>query len=231
MNAGIIVAAGTSRRLKTEINKPYLYLGDKYILNFSLNAFLTFKKIDLIVIVYRKEDKSLLEKIIENIRCTSKKKILLTVGGAERFNSVYNGLKKIKKYNIEKVFIHDAARPFLTQNLLLNLYKCSLKNQGVVPGINPVDTLKKISNNRFVINTIDRKQIVGVQTPQVFDYALLFKLYGKNKDWTNITDDAALLENFGIKVKVIKGDYKNIKITNKFDLHFANYIYAESVFE
>ncbi|HOK41504.1 MAG TPA: 2-C-methyl-D-erythritol 4-phosphate cytidylyltransferase [bacterium] len=221
MNAGIIVAAGSAKRLKSKINKPYLKLNNDYIINFSLKKFLQFSNIQVIVIVYRKKDKNILQQIIKNYK---EKKIIITVGGKERYNSVFNGLKVLQNYKIEKVFIHDAARPFISLNLLNKLYKCSLKNSAVVPALKPADTIKEIYKNKIVKQTVNRNNYRLIQTPQVFDYNKLFNIYKKNKDWTNITDDAALFEKEKEKVKIINGEKYNIKITDKFDLLLAQKI-------
>lgn len=221
MNAVVLVAAGSGTRLKNTVNKPYLIFSNKYVISYSLETFLKTDYIDKIVVVYRKQDKITLQKIINKYNTDN---ILITEGGSERYNSVSNGLKKISDFNIDKVFIHDAARPFISIDILNKLYAESKKYPGVIPVITPSDTVKMLNSKNFVDKTINRDIIRLVQTPQVFDYKILYELYNKTQDWTGITDDSMIFEIFGYKVKTIEANRLNFKITNEFDL-----ITAESI--
>ena len=142
-------------------------------------------------------------------------------GGKERQDSIANGLKNIKDSS-EIIAIHDGARPLTKPALINKLIEKISDFDGIIPAVIVTDTRKEVENN-FVKKTLDRKQLRAVQTPQCFKKKPLLTSYAKAKaDNYYATDDSALLEHYGYKVKVIEGSYDNIKVTNPSDLLLAN---------
>ena len=146
----------------------------------------------------------------------------IVVGGTERYYSVYNGIQAIEE--AEYVYIHDGARPMLTQAVLEKLRTELMEHEACVVGMPVKDTIKLVDENNLVKDTPDRRKVWMVHTPQAFSYSLIKKAYEQISDLEeqNITDDAMVVENtVGYPVKMIEGSYKNIKITTPEDLDIA----------
>jgi 2-C-methyl-D-erythritol 4-phosphate cytidylyltransferase len=158
----------------------------------------------------------------EKINCLGlKKKFQIKSGGKTRQDSVKEGLSCINTKSI-KVLVHDGVRPFVQKNEIQSLIKELNFFDGAILGIPVVETIKKTDSEKIVTNTIPRENIFLAQTPQGFRVSVLKKAHhlAKEKD-LDFTDDAALLENFGFKVKIVEGSRENIKITTPADLEFA----------
>jgi len=213
--SAIIVAAGSSKRLGTKINKPYIDLNGKPLIVHSLQAFAGATEIKEIIIVVRKEDEALCQSIVKH---EGIKIVRFVEGGKERQDSVYNGLKKVRK-DCKIVLVHDAARPYIDTGFVEKLISDASKHRAVVPVLPVKETVKKSSTGKYVDETHDRKKLFLAQTPQVFDYQLLLKAYSRAaEDGFSGTDDSMLVERMGTKVMLVPGDEKNIKITVKEDL-------------
>lgn len=209
---GIILAAGNSVRYGKETNKNFEKINRKPVLLYSLEVFLNNKSIDEIIIVCKKDEQDKLLKIIP-----SNSKIKITLGGKERKDSVYNALK-IAKNDI--VIIHDGARPLIKNSYINNCLKEIKQYDGCTIGVKAKETIKVVNKNNIVLETTERKNTYIVQTPQCFNKNLLKELHEKNRG-NDITDDCMLLERAGYNIKIIEGDYTNIKITTKEDLDIA----------
>ena len=149
-------------------------------------------------------------------------------GGAERFLSVYQALQFLKKKSEEGIlFIHDAARPFFTEDLLERLLEKSRSASAVIPGVAVKDTIKRVEGG-VVQESLKRTGLYAVQTPQVFLFSLLYEAYQdffvqREKREILITDDAMLIEAFSEEqVYLISGEEQNRKITVKEDLSFLS---------
>ena len=209
----IILAGGESKRFNSKIPKPYQLYKGKPLLLHSIDKALNFKKFKKIVIVINKKHKKLIDKLkIRNIK--------IIEGGKTRAESSYRALKSIKKYRFKHVMIHDAARPNFTLKLLTRLNKELKLNNCVIPAIQTTNSVKQKSSNR--IKNLKRKEIYLTQTPQAFNYIQLYKLQ-TNKS-LNVTDDASLFVDAKKKIKLIKGELDNNKITLKSDLKTNNQI-------
>ncbi len=223
MNSVIIVAAGKGKRMNVDINKQYIKLRDKEIIAYAMAAFDKNKEIDEIVVVIRKEEERFFMEHILN-KYKFNKKIKIAYGGVERQDSVYNGLKKISNA-CEIVFIHDGARPFVSEEIIQNMIKEVKENKAVVVGVPVKDTIKVVDEENIINRTPERKYIWAVQTPQGFEYDLIKKAYEKAYEENYYgTDDAMLVEKLGYPVKMIMGSYENIKITTKEDISFGEEI-------
>jgi len=206
-NCFILLAAGESKRFKSKIPKPYhLYKGKALFLH-SIEKSIKSSKFNKIVLVINKNHKKFLKN--KNL-----KKIKIIVGGKNRSESSLIALKSIKKNNISKVFIHDAARPNFSIKLISKLFKELKKNKCVIPVIKTNNSVKFKYKNK--IENLDRNKIYLTQTPQAFDYKSLLKL--QNVTSSKITDDSNLFIKANKKVKFIHGEINNSKITTKKDI-------------
>ena len=215
-NCFIILAAGKSNRFKSKTPKPFVQYNGDILIKHSINKAILSKKFSKIVVAVNKNHKKYLKKLKLN-------KIKFVNGGKTRADSARNCLNYLKKYSPENVFIHDAARPNLSINLLKKLKKELKNNNAVVPYLKSENSVKyKIKNK---INNLDRNKVLLTQTPQCFNFQELFNLYKSNKE--KITDEASLYLRNNRKIKFILGDKKNFKITTIEDL---NYLKSETYF-
>ncbi len=142
-------------------------------------------------------------------------------GGETRQDSVYNGLKALSP-DVDIVVIHDGARPLVEETLIQDSIEAAQKNGAVIAAIPLKDTVKKSQKNFFIKETLNREEIWRAQTPQTFKYDMILSAYHQAyKDKFCATDDAAIVERYGHKVKMIIGSEENIKITTPFDIIIA----------
>ena len=229
MNYALVLAGGKGKRFGAEQNKVLLPLLEKPILYYSLKAFQTVNIFDRIIIVSVKDERQIVEKIATDLDL---KNYEIVYGGKERQDSVKNGLDAILEYerqikDVMKsgdsiVLIHDGARPLVTAAEILSVYGGVKKYDACTLGVLAKDTIKKADKNDFVIDTLNRSELWQITTPQGFKVELLRRAFVEaEKDCYIGTDDCALVERMGKKVKLIGGSYKNIKITTKEDLLIA----------
>jgi len=209
----IILAGGESKRFNSKIPKLYhLYKGKPLLLH-SIDKAKNYGKFSKIVLVINNKHKSYIDKLkIKNIK--------IILGGKTRAESAYKGLKSIKNYNIKNVLIHDAARPNFSPKLLDKLYKGLKLNDCLIPAIQTSDSIKQKSLN--IVTNLKRENIYLIQTPQAFNYKKLYEL--QNNRSVEITDDANLFVKAGKKIKIIKGEINNNKITINSDIMVNNSI-------
>ena len=212
----VIVAAGKGKRMGTEISKQFLPLCGKEILSHTVEKFEKAANIRDIVLVTGMES---LEDVQDMVQEYGWKKIVsVTAGGKERQDSVWNGLLEVSA-DTEIVLIHDGVRPFVTEDILNLSIETALEMGGCVAGVPAKDTIKVCDAENIAVATPDRSTLWQIQTPQTFRRNLIVKAYETaKKDGFMGTDDASLAEHSGYPVKVIMGDYRNIKITTKEDL-------------
>ena len=222
MNSVVIVSAGRGSRMKADINKQFLKIGDKEVIAHTIDKFYNNENIGEIIIVVREDEKEFFkENVIDKY---GYKNIKIAFGGKERQDSVYNGLKALDK-NCEIVLIHDGARPFVTDEIIEKSIECAQKYNCAIVGVPVKDTIKIVNENNDVCDTPSRNKLWSIQTPQVFDYSLIMKAHEKAKvDKYYGTDDSMLMEYLGYNVKVVEGSYNNIKITTPEDLKIAEEI-------
>ena len=212
----VIVAAGSGRRMGTKISKQFLPLGGKEILTHTVERFEAAAEIRDIVLVTGTE--ALQDVIAMAQQYRWKKVVSIVVGGKERQDSVYNGLRAISA-DTEIVLIHDGVRPFVTEEILSRSIETASEMGSCVAGVPAKDTIKVCDEKQTAIATPDRSTLWQVQTPQTFRRDLILQCYEKAKENGFVgTDDASLVEYCGYPVKVIMGDYRNIKITTQEDL-------------
>ncbi len=215
--AAIIVAAGQSKRLKSQTPKPFLYIDHRRtMLDMCLEAFRQVPGLAYVIIVTRHE---YLEQAIQAIY-RWKLAGIVTKGGAEREDSVRLGLEVVPP-GVKHVLIHDAARPLVSPGIIHRVLEGAARFGAVIPVIPVKDTLKMVSGGK-VVKTLDRSKIGAVQTPQGFKLAILRKAFRKlGRKASRLTDDAAVVEAAGMKVRVVEGDLLNFKVTTPDDLRHA----------
>ena len=216
----IIAAAGLSRRMNSKINKPYMLIKGRPILAYSLDILDAFPAVTDIVVVANFADIEYCQEEVIQIYAYNKVRSVIP-GGQERQDSVWAGLMALG--DVEGwVAIHDGARPFLTASLLQELLLAAQSWGAAIPGLWARDTLKTVDSQGWVVNTLDRSQIMAVQTPQVFNLSMLINAYRMAyADGAYGTDDASIFERYGGRVKVVAGDPRNLKITTPEDLRVA----------
>lgn len=219
----IVPAAGKGKRMGGVIGKPYLLLGGKPILSYTLKTLNLSPEIQEIILVTRPEEVDYCEK--EVVRRYNLSKVAAVIpGGEERQDSVYQGLKYLKDIP-DLILIHDAVRPFLTERLIREVIKAASSFKAAIAAIPVRDTIKEVDKEGLVKKTIPRDNIWDIQTPQAFEYSLLRQAYEEAfRHNFYATDDAALVERCGYKVKIVSGAPENIKITLPGDLPLAEAI-------
>jgi len=221
MVSAIVLAGGRGKRMGSVQSKQYIDLNRKPILYYTLNHFINNKNIDKVILVIPEDElefcrNEVLDKY--NLKIDS-----IAFGGKERQDSVYNGLKKADGSDI--VLIHDGARPFVSERIIEEGIKYARMYGAAAPGVMPKDTIKVKNQESFSLETPDRNNLVAVQTPQVFDYNIIFGCHKKVKEkHLDVTDDTMVVELFGNDVYLYEGEYTNIKITTPEDLILAQYL-------
>jgi 2-C-methyl-D-erythritol 4-phosphate cytidylyltransferase len=229
----VVLAAGSGTRMHSDVKKQFLLIGDKPVLYYSLKVFEE-SFLDEIVLVVSEEDRDYCKKeIVEKYSLT--KVTHITTGGRERYHSVAAGLKCIT--DCDYVFIHDGARPVLTEEILERAYEGVLESNACVVGMPVKDTIKIADEKGFIQSTPDRKKVWMIQTPQVFAYPLITEAYEKllsseeelREKGIHITDDAMTVETLmHYPVRLAEGSYQNIKITTQEDLSLAEKFLGEN---
>lgn len=215
-NIALVLAAGQGKRMGAGINKQFLTLQDKPVLYHTLKAFSDNANIDEIVLVCAEKDMDYCKNSIVNEYGFSKVKSIV-VGGTERQDSVYNGLKAIKSCDI--VLIHDGARPFITNSIIDEGINKAEIHGACTCGVKAKDTIKLRDTDGFSRETLNREETFLVQTPQCFKYELILKCHEElNKNKKMVTDDTMVVEMFNHKVYLYEGSYFNIKITTPEDM-------------
>ncbi len=219
--SAVIVAAGSGKRMGTSISKQYLKLGNKTIIEHTVNTFLNCVYVDEIIIVAAQSG------IDECRSLFTDKPVRYALGGAERYNSVYNGICETSEKS-DVVIIHDGVRPFVSEDIIISSIEAAIEFGACVVGVKSKDTVKICNDEGFVVSTPIRDNVYIIQTPQTFQKEEIVKSY-QNAFESGIfgTDDAALVENAGFLVKIVSGSYENIKITTPDDLIIGEKIIAD----
>lgn len=217
----IIPAAGSGKRMNYHIPKQFLRVKEKYILEYTIGKICNFSPVTEIVLVINGRIKSKTCRLVEEKKFDKVKKIV--IGGESRAKSVLNGLNNVpSKYSW--VLVHDGARPLVSQNILSNCVNLVQKDSsldGAITGIPLKSTIKKVNiDNKIVDGTLQREKLQKIQTPQIVRKEKLIEAYKEISEskLDQYTDESHLLENIGAKIKVIKGEEKNFKVTTAIDL-------------
>lgn len=208
-NIALIVAGGTGDRMSSSMPKQYLKLRAKTILRYTIEAFLSHPEIDAVKVVINKEHLELY-----NLATLGLEILPYSLGGELRRYSVLSGLRDLKVYKPQKVLIHDSVRPFISHQIITDVLTSLDFHQAVDVGVKPKDTVKDISNGVIVL---DRELLYQTQTPQGFIFNTILNLHEEFPEM-HVTDDISLALAKGLKISVVEGSYRNIKITTPEDL-------------
>lgn len=213
----VVVAAGNSTRMKSEVSKQLLPLLSKPVISYTLRAFEEASSISEVVVVCRDCDRPFIEEIVKTECCA--KVIAFTEGGATRSQSVVAGINCVSEKTTHFA-IHDGARPLVLSEDINRVVEAGIRCKAAALAVPVTDTVKIVDDEGFIVSTPLRSTLRAAQTPQVFEKTLYLSALDKNKD-ADFTDDCALVETVGARVQIVIGDYTNIKVTTPQDIALA----------
>ena len=215
----ILLGGGDSNRFKSNIPKQYHKIVKKTLIDISIDKIRKFKEFKKIVLVYNKKHKRYLKTV-------NLKNVKLIQGGNNRRKSTYNALKYLNKNNsLGKVLIHDAARPNFSSALIKKILNNSKKFRAIIPVLKLQDALKKKKKNKTL--NLKRDNFFLTQTPQCFDVSEIYRLHKKNKNEYNDDDYSLITDKKNIKL--INGEKKNIKVTDREDFSLLKNFYSSKL--
>ena len=221
MVSAIIVAAGSSRRMG--FDKLFAPLAGKPVLWHSLKAFSDTKEVDEILIVTREERMDEVEKLVGSQRFKKVSKVIS--GGSERHISVWNGLQAVDSKDSEFIAIHDGARPLVTPKLIQSCLKLAESHGAACCASQIPDTVKRASVEQMVTESVERKGLWAMQTPQIFSSGLILQAYAAlMAKHEMVTDEVSAVQKLGKKIALFKNDDWNMKITFPHDLELAEHV-------
>lgn len=228
-NYGIVLAGGKGNRMNSQVPKQYMTIHHRPVLFYSLMAMEESPYIDEVIIVASKDSVTFCQE--EIVKKYNLSKVTLVVeGGAERWESVYNGLLHTDGEGF--VYIHDGARPGITPILLERLYNEVQIHHAVVAAVPSKDTVKITDGSGIAVSTPDRSLVWNIQTPQVFrtlDIKRAYSLLMEDKNPPTVTDDSMVAEYYlDAKIRLVMGDYGNLKITTNEDFLMVKNILKKS---
>lgn len=225
----VVLSAGQGRRMGSSVQKQYIEIEGRPVIYYTLKAFQESRVIDDIVLVVGKGQEQYAEEEIVQKYQFSKVRAIVE-GGAERYDSVWQGLLAIRDGELpgggrsDYVFIHDGARMLVDEETLERGYETVLKYRACVAGMPSKDTVKLVDEQAVAVQTPQRKFVWTVQTPQIFEKSLIIEAYSRlmREQCIEVTDDAMAVERMmDVPVKLFEASYENIKITTPEDLAIA----------
>jgi len=206
-----------------EAGKPYLTIAGRPILAHTLFAFEHCPLVEEVVLIVSESEVEHAKKLVGE-KFEFNKVGRIVAGGLQRQDSVWEGIKSLNS-NCELVIVHDGVRPFVTQELLEKSVAETARLGATIVAVPVKDTIKSVSEEGSVSETLDRAKLWAVQTPQSFKYEIVKEAYERAfEDGFYGTDDASLVERLGVAVTVVAGSYENIKITTPEDLALGELI-------
>lgn len=225
--SAIIPAAGSGSRMNRDISKQYLLLDGKPLLVHTLEVFEASPLIDAVLVVVPPGD---MESVRDDVLApwNLKKVSGIIPGGRERQDSVLAGVEALDP-DTDMVVIHDAVRPFITIELISRCIHVAAQEGSVTVGVPVKDTVKEVDPEGRVMRTCDRNRLWLTQTPQAFRKEIIETAHRTAlRDGFRGTDDTSLVERLGMTVRMIRGDYRNIKVTTPEDLLVAEALLHET---
>ena len=211
-----MVAGGTGKRLKSRVRKSFVRLAGRPMLGWVLRALERSPSVKDVVVVAHPKDLAAARALARRERAA--KVAAVVPGGETRMASVACGLRAVPP-GAKWVLVHDAARPLVTPALIEATIKAARAAKAAIAAVPVVPTIKQ-ARDRWVVKTLDRSTLWAVQTPQVFERKLLERAHARANGFA-ATDDAALVEAIGGKVRIVPGSERNIKVTTPEDLRIA----------
>jgi 2-C-methyl-D-erythritol 4-phosphate cytidylyltransferase len=222
----VIPAAGMGIRMGAHRAKQFMELDGVPLLARTLAPFERSGSVDALIVVAPADDVQYCEREIVN-RFELNKVRRVVAGGPRRQDSVREGIRASKgEYDL--VLIHDGVRPLIDEILIDRMVAQARQWGPVVCGLPARDTVKEVDQDRVVVKTYDRNQVWLVQTPQVFPYPVIWEAHKRaSRQGWDVTDDGSLVERMGVRVRVVEGSERNIKITTPSDLVLAQLFLKE----
>jgi 2-C-methyl-D-erythritol 4-phosphate cytidylyltransferase/2-C-methyl-D-erythritol 2,4-cyclodiphosphate synthase len=221
----IILAAGRGTRMNSGINKVFMLLGDQPILVHSLLAFSKCSQVDNLIIVAGPDEFLYVNKILQGV--AGIKHWQVVAGGSERQYSIANALKVIPQ-TTDVILVHDGARPLVTTECISDVIQATIQHKAAIAAVPVKDTIKTVNDSGGVTGTLERNTLWSIQTPQGFDFLILQQAYERARQDNYLgTDDASLVERLGVSVKIVVGNYENLKVTTPEDLIVAEALIQE----
>lgn len=216
-NIAIVLGAGSGSRMKSEKNKMLLEIEGKTVIERSVEVFLEISDVDEIIVTAREQELNTYIELLDY------ENVSFVIGGSTRQQSVKNAVETIEE--AELVIIHDGARPLIRAQDIEKTIRAAKDYGAAAVGVPVKDTIKVVDKEGFIIDTPERSSLYAVQTPQIFDFEMYKNAMKKaEKDGKDFTDDCRLIEYNGDEVKMVEGDYSNIKITTPDDIAVAQSI-------
>ncbi len=220
--AGIVLAGGKGSRMQSDVPKQYMELLGKPLLYYSLKAFEDSDAEQVVLVTAEGDEAYCRRELVERFGFT--KVVAIVAGGAERYASVWNGLKCLKEQEPEYVLIHDGARPLVTAELINRLITETEQYGACVAGMPVKDTIQMTDEHGTITLTPKRDCLWTAQTPQSFEFSLVYDAYEQlmRESEINVTDDAMVVGLYhDIPIQMVRGSYTNIKVTTPEDLVLA----------
>lgn len=216
-NIAVVLAAGNGTRMGIDKSKLLIEIGGKTVIERSVAVFENMAEIDEIIVVCRECDVERFSELLPQDNIT------FVIGGKTRQESVKNAVETID--DCDYIIIHDGARPLVTPETVVKTLDEAQIRKAAATGVYVKDTVKVVDENLNIVGTPNRKNLVLIQTPQIFDFATYKQALKKaEKEGRDYTDDCQLVENIGVECGVVIGEYENIKITTKGDVPMAESI-------
>ena len=226
MNSAIIVAAGKGTRMGANVDKLWLEVAGRPVVAHTWKKFNDARCIDEIILVVRDGMQPEFQKLAAQFKFS--KPFKLVVGGAERQNSVWNGLAALSP-KTEVVAIQDAARPCTTEELIATTIAAAHEIGAAVAAQPVIDTIKETADGKIISRTVDRSKLWSVQTPQAFRVEVIRRAISAAREKNLLlTDDTAACELIGQPVRLVKSVSPNPKVTVPGDLPFVESLLADS---
>lgn len=216
-NTAVVLAAGNGTRMGIDKSKLLIEIGGKTVIERSVAVFENMAEIDEIIVVCRECDVERFSELLPQDNIT------FVIGGKTRQESVKNAVETID--DCDYIIIHDGARPLVTPETVVKTLDEAQIRKAAATGVYVKDTVKVVDENLNIVGTPNRKNLVLIQTPQIFDFAIYKQALKKaEEEGRDYTDDCQLVENIGVECGVVIGEYENIKITTKGDVPMAESI-------
>lgn len=216
-NTAVVLAAGNGTRMGIDKSKLLIEIGGKTVIERSVAVFENMAEIDGIIVVCRECDVERFSELLPQDNIT------FVIGGKTRQESVKNAVETID--DCDYIIIHDGARPLVTPETVVKTLDEAQIRKAAATGVYVKDTVKVVDENLNIVGTPNRKNLVLIQTPQIFDFATYKQALKKaEEEGRDYTDDCQLVENIGVECGVVIGEYENIKITTKGDVPMAESI-------
>jgi 2-C-methyl-D-erythritol 4-phosphate cytidylyltransferase len=223
----IVLAAGAGRRIGGSTSKVFLPLAGRPLLLRTLDRMFSARSIEQVVLVVAANEVARCETLLRADTALRGRPFILQIGGATRQQSAKRGLEKIGA-DTDIVIIHDGARPLVSSSLIDRCVEAAADKGAVVVGLPVRDTIKMVSEDRWIQSTPERRGLWEIQTPQVFRRELIVEAHERaERDGVEVTDDAMLVERLGKPVYIVDGERTNLKITVPEDVWLAESLIRE----